>query len=407
MPREPFLTASQAAAELGISVATLYAYVSRGMLRSEPVAGGGRGRRYPREDVERLQRRQAARRDPAAAASGALDWGVPLIESAITAVEDGRLYYRGHDAVELASRGGFEAVASLLWGAGAAEGEAAAAAAPPPAAAPPADDAGLGPLERCQVALPRAGAADPAAWNLRPEAVAAAGRRILRVMAAALSGRPADPAGMAASLAGGWGLRDAAARRALDAALILCADHELNVSAFTARCVASAGGNPYDAVAAAVAALKGNRHGGVSARVESLLAEVEGRGGERAVRERLRRGEPVPGFGHRLYPAGDPRARALLEIARGVGRGASALGPIDELVEAAARLLGERPALDVALVALARALELPPGAPLTLFAAGRAAGWVAQVIEEVSRGRLIRPRARYVGVAVGGGAGAG
>jgi citrate synthase len=199
-------------------------------------------------------------------------------------------------------------------------------------------------------------------------------------------------------LAAGWGLREPAAVAAVGAALVLCADHELNVSAFTARCVASAASSPYDAVAAGLAALKGARHGGVGERVQALLAEVGERGrARRVVAERLRRGEAVPGFGHPLYPQGDPRAAALLERAAAVAPDPGRLELVDAVVAAAGDLLGERPSLDVGLVALARALALPPEAPLVLFAAGRTAGWLGHAIEEYGRGRLIRPRARYAG----------
>ena len=99
---ERFLTAQEAAAELGVSLATLYAYASRGMLRSEPVPGESRARRYPREDVLRLKEKKELRRDPEKAAPKALSWGAPVLESALTLIEDGQLYYRGRDVVELA-----------------------------------------------------------------------------------------------------------------------------------------------------------------------------------------------------------------------------------------------------------------------------------------------------------------
>src|SRR5579863_1014856 len=103
MPGRDFLTAAEAAAALGVQPATLYAYVSRGLLRSE-AAASGRGRRYPAAEVAALKRRAAGRRDPAAVARGALAWGVPVLDSALTLIADGRLFYRGHDATELARR---------------------------------------------------------------------------------------------------------------------------------------------------------------------------------------------------------------------------------------------------------------------------------------------------------------
>jgi citrate synthase len=110
-----FLTAQEAAAELGVSLATLYAYASRGMLRSEPVPGEPRARRYPREDVLRLKEKKELRKEPEKAAPKALSWGMPVLESALTLIQDGRLYYRGRDAVELARTSTVEEVAALIW----------------------------------------------------------------------------------------------------------------------------------------------------------------------------------------------------------------------------------------------------------------------------------------------------
>src|ERR687886_16993 len=98
MGEERYLTARRGAGGGGVSVATLYAYVSRGMIRSE--AAGGRGRRYRAEDVRRLKERKERRRDPDGVVRGALSWGTPVLESEITLVTEGRLYYRGKDAVE-------------------------------------------------------------------------------------------------------------------------------------------------------------------------------------------------------------------------------------------------------------------------------------------------------------------
>ncbi len=173
--------------------------------------------------------------------------------------------------------------------------------------------------------------------------------------------------------------------------------------------MASAGAPPQAAVTAGLAALGGSRHGGQTERVEALLDEVappaarsasRGSGGA-AVRDRLagrlRRGEEIPGFGHALYPDGDPRARLLLELAAASRPRSPHLEAASQLAAAALELLGERPNLDFGLVTLARALDLPPGAPLALFAVGRSVGWIAHVLEQYADSRLIRPRARYAG----------
>jgi citrate synthase len=205
-----FLTAQEAAAELGISLATLYAYASRGMLRSEAVPGEPRARRYPKEDVLRLKDKKELRRYPEQAAEKAvpkaLSWGLPVLESALTLIRDGRLYYRGRDAVELARTATVEEVAALLWTGDAGEAERlfAGAVTEPPRIGWHLVE-GLTPIERCQVAVPLAGAADLSAWDLRPAAVAATGARILRLMATVAAGTPDLPgSGVAATLQAGW-----------------------------------------------------------------------------------------------------------------------------------------------------------------------------------------------------------
>src|SRR5689334_9992695 len=110
-----WIDAKAATRLLGVSRATLYAYVSRGYVRSEPVPGTPRERRYAREDVERLRVRAEERRNPEKAAAHALRWGVPILESGITLIANGKLYYRGHDAAELARTRSLEEVAALVW----------------------------------------------------------------------------------------------------------------------------------------------------------------------------------------------------------------------------------------------------------------------------------------------------
>jgi citrate synthase len=181
--------------------------------------------------------------------------------------------------------------------------------------------------------------------------------------------------------------------------LVLCADHELNVSAFVARCAASAGASPYDVVSAAMATLKGRRHGGETERVWALFEETAapGRAGA-VVANRLRRGERVPGFGHPLYPAGDPRAALLLRLAE-AGGNAPEWRLVRALRKAGSDLLHDAPNLDFGLAALARTHGLPRHAPLVLFAVGRTVGWLAQAIEQYATTEVIRPRAHYTGPA--------
>lgn len=403
MSRDRYLTARQAAEELEVSLATLYAYVSRGLIRSEATSGDTRTRRYRLEDVRRLKERKEQQRNPGKVAESALHWGAPVMESALTLIANGRLFYRGHDAVQLATTHTVEQVAALLWtgelprdssGLFETTGEALSAH----AAAVRNQLVDVPTIEAFQVLLPLAAADDLAAYDLRPAAVIQTGGRILRLLTAIAAEERSLSAGIVQTLQRRWRPNDPRAPAVLDAALILCADHELNVSAFTARCVASAGSTPYAVVIAGLSALQGVKHGGHSARVEALLREAGTPAGVRlALAQRLKRGEKIPGFGHPLYPDGDPRGAALLHLTSAAYPDSPAVALSQAMVEQVQSLIGEHPTIDFGLATLSAALELPPGSPLTLFALGRTIGWIGHAIEQYQLDRIIRPRARYIG----------
>ena len=392
------LTAKQAAQALGVTRATLYAYTSRGQLRSDPVPGQPRERRYHRDDVDRLKDRKAARRDPARAAARGLRWGEPVLESAITLIHDGTFYYRGRDAVQLADTSTAEQVAALLWNADDRELGHLFAQPSPLGGRVVAQVARLtiDPLPRLQAALPIAAASDAASYDLRAAAVRATGARILRLFTTIITGRETQ-APMHRALQNAWAPKRPAVADVIRTTLVLCADHELNVSAFTARCAASAGASPYDVVSAAMATLKGYRHGGAAERVLALVKQADTpRNARAALVEKLRQGERVPGFGHPLYPDGDPRATALIRLAESSGN-ERAWKPFRNLFRAGSEVLNDLPNVDCGLAAVTRAYRLPDVAPLILFALGRTIGWIAHAIEEYASGHLIRPRARYTG----------
>jgi citrate synthase len=394
-----YLTAQQAAAALGVTRATLYAYASRGQLQSEPVPGRTRECRYYREDIERLRERKETRRDPTKAAASALHWGNPVLASGITVIHDGRLYYRGQDALKLAEKASLEQVAGLLWAAEAEQDRLFTQ----PCALSSRQLAELrtlakDPLTVLQAALPIAGAADLASYDLRPASVRQTGARIIRLLTTIAAGRRSQ-APVHLALQASWARGKAVVGEAIRMALVVCADHELNVSTFVARCAASAGASPYDTVSAAMATLKGRRHGGETERVSALFAETEEpRRARGVIAKRLTRGERVPGFGHPLYPCGDPRAALLVRVAEASGN-EKEWRLVRGLAREGSDLLHDLPNLDFGLVALARTYRLPDRAPLILFALGRAIGWIAHAIEQYATGALIRPRARYTGLA--------
>ena len=403
MTKKHYLSAKEAAAELGVTLPTLYAYVSRGLIRSEAAEGKTRTRRYRRADVSALKARRDWRHDPAQAAATALYFGAPVLDSAITLIANGRFYYRGHDVLELAGQRSFEEVAALVWtgdlNAGRLFGEtvwlAPAVVERYQAIAP--QMTGLGTVEKFQVVLPLIGSNDLAAYDFSPAAVAQIGARILHLLTLVATGEPPVDA-IVPSLQRAWAPGDPKASALINAALILCADHELNVSSFTARCVASAGSTAYAAVAAGLAALQGSKHGGYSERVEALFGEAGGPEGVRpTVASRLKRGESIPGFGHRLYPEGDPRGQRLLELITAAYPQATAVALAQRIVVEVENAVGLRPTIDFGLVTLARTLRLAPGSALALFALGRTAGWIGHAIEQYQADQIIRPRARYAG----------
>jgi citrate synthase len=390
------MTAAAAASTLGISLATLYAYVSRGLIRSSG-RPGSRTRAYRRDDVEALARRRRDRSGRERGAAGALDWGMPVLASAITRIHDGRLRYRSVDAIGLARTASLEEAASLLWAAG--DGRPFGGPAPAVRLALLEHLAAARPLERCMAILPLA--ADPRALDGTPDGLRRTAAGVLRLAAAALAGVPPSAAPVHLVLAQAWADPAVGQETAADLvrrALVLAADHELNASAFAARVAASTGAPPHHAVAAGLAALAGPRHGGMTLGAAALLADLAASPRPMAaVAERLRRGETLPGFGHPLYPAGDPRGSALLEAVAAAFPDHRPTAAILAGVEACRTLSGLAPNIDAGLAAVALALGFPGGAAIGLFAAGRTAGWLAHAMEQAASGVLIRPRARYVG----------
>jgi len=373
---------------LGVRPQTLYANVSRGKIRAQPDKADSRRSLYHREDVLRMAKRSNGRRKVETVAAQAIEWGDPVLPSAISTVIDGRLWYRGLDAVALSGTASLEDVAALLWD---------CPEAPRLRPATRGDRvihgrggfggalrAGLIALsERSANDLPSIGRALPV---LREEAAS-----VLVTLAQAMLGNEESSGDRPLSehISTLWARRDA--EDMIRRALVLLADHELNASTFAARVTISTGASLAAGMLGGLASLTGPLHGRASLALNALIASTERLGVEQAVREWLAQGRTLPGFGHPLYPDGDVRAAALLELL-------PTRRAYTELLGYVARSVGEAPNIDFALAVIAETFDLPAEAPFILFALGRCVGWLAHALEQVEAHRLIRPRARYVGV---------
>jgi citrate synthase len=259
-----WLTADDAAAEMGVRPQTLYAYVSRGRIRSQADPADPRRSLYAAADIAGLTQRKARGRKAADVAADAIAWGEPVLESAITTVVEGRLYYRGHEAVRLAETETFEGVARILRGLDAPPQQSRLRPAPPD----------LGDRRaRLFAALAARAARDDAARGRSPTAVAAEGATLLDVVADAVCGA-VDSGPIHERLAQAWSCGGRGADL-IRRCLVLLADHELNASTFAARVAASTGAGLAACVLAGLAALTGPLHGGASLAVAQLAAEAE------------------------------------------------------------------------------------------------------------------------------------
>jgi citrate synthase len=392
------LSTAEAAARLGVKPATLYAYVSRGLLGRER-SPDGRTSTFDPAEIDRLARPGRARRGRRPSAE-------LVVPSALTAIERGLPWYRGLAVPELAGTRSFEEVAEWLWtgrfpdpvpawqaSRPALDAGRRAQAALPPAALP---------LERIRVIAAALPAGDELRLELRPAAVTAAGRSLLAGLVDCLPGPPPPPhpGSIAGRLWRGLSPRDPepGVVGVVDAALVLLADHELAASTVAARVAASVRADPYAVVSAGLAVVSGSLHGGASLGIEALLDEID-RPEQAAsvVGARLRRGERLRGFGHRLYPDGDPRAATLLDRLRATAGGSPRLEVVESLLEAARRRGLPEPNVDLALAALAHVTGMTRGAGEAIFATARTAGWIAHALEEYERNTPIRPRALYTG----------
>jgi citrate synthase len=409
-----WIGAAEAAERLGIKQASLYAYVSRGVLSRRRDADG-RSSLFDAEEVAQLALHGRPRRGTAGAEL--------VIESELTEITSTTQRYRGHDATSLALRCTFQEVAMLLWtgvlpgpeglsrtvGAYSSESgrrarwsatpEALAAGRAAQAALPP----GTLPLERIQVIVPALAVTDPFRLHLDRPAVVAAGMSLIAGMTDSLPlAGAADPAGdgIAARLAARLCPEPASADliRVVSAALVLVADHELAASTLAARVAASMRADPYAVVSTGLGAMTGALHGGAALGAEIMLGAADSPAdAPRVVGDVLRRGEKLPGFGHFVYRDGDPRANLLLRLIAELAPDSERLAIASAVTAEARRRAVPNPNIEFALAVLVGVAGMIRGAGEAMFAIGRTAGWLAHAMEEYERNIPIRPRCVYTG----------
>jgi len=393
------MTTAEALDVLNVRPQTLYANVSRGKIRAKPDGDDPRRSLYHRDDVLRMARRANGRRKVEIVSREAMQYGDPVLASAISTAADGKLLYRGHNATRLADTASLEETAALLWQCDAVEALSLWPAPRLPHTGAPAaagEDAGLGSaLAAGLLALARRSAVDAPSLGRPPAELRAEAASILTTLADAIAVQQprssgSRPAAISARLAGKWGA--AAHEDLIRRALVLMADNELNASTFATRVAISTGASLAAGVLAGFTTLTGPLHGGAAREFAQLIAQAQSSNADEAVRRWLASARPLPAFGHPLYSDGDPRAKALL-------RHLPKIQPYEDLAIAAERQAGELPNIDYALSLLAAHCGLPDEAPFVLFAVGRCVGWLAHALEQVQANRLIRPRARYTGPA--------
>ncbi len=379
----PGLTVQEVADRLGVKPATIYAYVSRGALHRwhEP---GSRRSQFDAAEVEELARRGKPRRSTVPLA---LDL---VVRSQLTVIGDHDFLYRGVSALQLAPTAKFEEVAEWLWTAERTEGQPSWRA--PSLRLPEVTAA----RDRLRLAVVLLSAGDPLRADLSPPAVVERGRRLIAALAAAAGGPPdGTSATIASRLWAGLAELPPNSERlgALNAAMVLLADHELAASTVAARVAASARADPYSVVLAGMGAVAGSLHGGAPRRARELL-EASSRGGPSASMARFAEAYGhLPGFGHQLYPGGDPRARLLLRLTRRAAPGSALCAQAEAVISAARETAGVEPNIDLALALLTMVAEMPPEAGEVIFTVARAAGWLAHALEEYEEPPL-RFRAR-------------
>ena len=411
--RRDYASAAEAMKILNVRQQTLYAYVSRGWIRSV-AQPGQKDKLYLRDDLTRVGMRSLARSGHGAVAASAMNWGEPIFPTSITEITEDGPRYRGHLAADLVRSGAsFEAVAELLWS-GELNTRAKAWTVRRPSAELVKLTATLTSLQArdnvlesfALVVLLLGMRRGSVAERLSQGKTLPAAREIMQTVVACCgfvgAGHSYRPMQRGESVV--TGLLHALAvppttenSEALRAVLILMADHELPPGTLGARVVASAGGTLHSCLASALCATSGVDIGRMYERVEDFLGHARTTAVLVKRAHKLHaQGQSIPGFDHPLYPKGDPRAAQLLAMVFARQNPSRELRAISRFIDEMRASTGLLPRQELALVVMARAMDLPRQATAALFVLGRLAGWVAHVQEQRASGTLLRPRAKFV-----------
>lgn len=382
------LDSEEAARRLGVKVPTLYSYVSRGQISAHR---GADGRRIAFREDEIDERARRLRR-PAHS-----DVRVVTITTRVSALTPEGPSYRGRPAVSLVDDFSFEEVADLLWEAPPGTWQ------PDPEIVEQTARSDLAARDRLRLAVVLGGAHDAMRADLRPEAVVRAARRLLATMIASLPGEPppaqdgAWDTPLASRFAEGLGAATVTdqLRDAVNAILVIQADHELAPSTLAVRVAATTRADCYDSLLSGLGAISGPVHGGASDYVRRLLESARSTGVDRALGDALRWQGSLPGFGHVDYAEGDPRFQPLMRFFERLADDDARSLVQAVLTRAEAQHLPS-PNVDLAIGAVTFAAGLAPDAGETLVTVSRMAGWVGHYLEEIQEmPRRIRARSVY------------
>ena len=375
MNSSDWIDAQTACALLGVRPQTLYAYVSRHKIHVQSDPKDARSSLYSRRDVDHLARQKKRPRARADVAQAAIRWGDPILPTAISEVRDGTLWLRGTAIETCAQEMTLEQVASHLCDL--------PAITCPPTITP---ITGATPFTRAMQALAQETEQAAPLQDLSPDQLAQTTGHLLSVVADACLGAP-QGGPIHSRVAHRWGL-DPEHHALIRQALVLLSDHELNPSTFAVRVCASTGTSLPAALLAGVATLSGDKHGGVAEMTHhAITAQMDGHF-PTFLRDHPKLTAYEFGFGHPLYPEGDPRAACIL-------RQLPENAPPVQAIRQIADHQKHPPNIDAALTALSLHLSCPRDAATTIFAIGRVAGWTAHAIEQAHSGTIIRPRATF------------